>query len=305
MTDARPDLQHDLPSADDPRFSPAEATGGTPVQSPQPEPAQAAVPGPTEPQPAVEVRSLEFRYPGGPPVLEEISFSLQRGETLGLVGPSGAGKSTLLHHLNGLLPDPLPCRKPADDCPVRVGGQSVCRESLPEIRRAVGLLFQDPDDQLFCPTVREDVAFGPLNLGLRGSELDRRVGDSLAAVGLEGFGERSTLQLSIGERKRVCLAGVLACQPQVLALDEPFSNLDPRARRQLLTALKKFDGGLIMATHQLNLVVQHCDRVILLDGGRLITSGPPAVVLSDPILMERHGLEVPLVLQLPPGSRPM
>ncbi|MCA9114200.1 MAG: ABC transporter ATP-binding protein [Planctomycetaceae bacterium] len=258
---------------------------------------------PTE-APSIEVRSLSFRYTGGPWVLREVSFAVARGEILGIVGPSGAGKSTLLHHLNGLLPDPLPPGQSADNSPVRIEQQPLCKATLREVRRNVGLLFQDPDDQLFCPTVAEDVAFGPLNLGLHRDEARQRVEESLRTVGLEGFGARSTLQLSIGERKRVCLAGVLACRPRILALDEPFSNLDPRARRQLLEALKRFEGSIVIATHQLDLVVQHCDRVIVLDGGQLIAAGPPAVILSDPVLMERHGLEVPLTLRIPPESRP-
>ena len=176
--------------------------------------------------------------------------------------------------------------------------------NLAEVRRRVGFLFQDPDDQLFCPTVRDDIAFGPLNLGVTRTEVERRVVESLAAVGLEGFESRSTLQLSLGERKRVSLAGVIACQPLILALDEPFSNLDPRACRTLIDVLRRFDGSQIIATHDLDVVVDLCTRVIVLDEGTIRADGLPSAVLADQDLMERHGLEVPLRLQLLRKSPP-
>src|SRR5262249_32299754 len=209
-------------------------------------------------------------------------------------------KSTLLMHLNGLLPENAPSAHGANgDAPVVIGGIPVSAKSVREIRRRVGFLFQDPDDQLFCATVAEDVAFGPLNQDLPRDEVRRRVSESLAAVGLEGdYAARSTLQLSVGERKRVCLAGVLACGPEVLALDEPSANLDPRARRTLLRILAAFRGCQIIATHDLALVVEHCHRVVVLDRGLVFADGPPGTVLGDPSLMEQHGLEVPLRLQL-------
>ena len=237
---------------------------------------------------AVRVERLSFRYPGGPDVLTDISFTIAPGEIIGLVGPSGAGKSTLLQHLNGLLPSKL-----SDTASVVIDGVSVSPNSVAEVRRRVGFLFQDPDDQLFCPTVFEDVAFGPLNLGLTDDEARQRVRDSLSAVGLAGYEPRSTLRLSLGERKRVCLAGVFACQPSVLALDEPFSSLDPRARRTLIAILKQFPGSHIIATHDLDVVVDLCHRVLLLDGGQLRAAGPTADILGNAALMERHGLEVP------------
>ena len=169
----------------------------------------------------------------------------------------------------------------------------VTRKTVAEVRRRVGFLFQDPDDQLFCPTVFEDVAFGPLNLGLTDDEVRQRVRDSLASVGLAGYEPRSTLRLSLGERKRVCLAGVFACQPSVLALDEPFSSLDPRARRTLIAILKQFSGSQIIATHDLDIVVDLCHRVLLLDGGQLRAAGQTRDILGNVALMERHGLEVP------------
>lgn len=237
---------------------------------------------------AVCVKRLSFCYPGGPNVLTDISFEIAPGAIIGLVGPSGAGKSTLLQHLNGLLPSKL-----SESDSVLIDGISVAPESIAEVRRRVGFLFQDPDDQLFCPTVFEDVAFGPLNLGLSDDEARQRVRDSLSAVGLAGYEPRSTLRLSLGERKRVCLAGVFACRPSVLALDEPFSSLDPRARRTLIAILKAFSGSQIIATHDLDVVVDLCDRVLLLDAGQLRASGPTADILGNAALMERHGLEVP------------
>lgn len=243
---------------------------------------------------AVEVRNLRFRFPSGQAALDDVSFVARPGERVAIVGPSGAGKSTLLMHLNGLLPERLPA---APQSSVVIDGLAVTPESVAEIRRRVGFLFQDPDDQLFCPTVREDVAFGPLNLGLPQGEVSRLVVESLKLVGLESdYAPRSTLQLSVGERKRVCLAGVFACRPSVLALDEPSANLDPRARSNLLKILDQFSGAQIIATHDLDLVVRHCHRVVVLDHGKVFADGPPENVLRDEHLLERHGLEVPLRL---------
>lgn len=243
--------------------------------------------------PILTVRHLSYRYPGGVRALDDVGFEVADGEAVGIVGPSGAGKSTLLMHLNGLLPERAPAPEAAA---IMVNGLTVAGMNLPEVRRRVGFLFQDPDDQLFCPTVREDVAFGPLNLGIPPDEVRQRIAESLASVGLTGYEDRNTLQLSVGERKRVCLAGVLACRPQILALDEPSGNLDPRARRELVAILERFPGSRIIATHDLDLVAAHCDRVLVLDSGRLHADGPPHEVLSDRVLMERHGLEVPLRL---------
>lgn len=228
-------------------------------------------------------------------MLKDVAFEIQRGESVGLVGPSGAGKSTLLMHLNGLLPADLP-RDERDAC-VFVEGLPLERSSVSEIRRRVGFLFQDPDDQLFCPTVAEDVAYGPLNLGLPQDEVARRVRRSLEQVELNGYEHRSTLQLSLGERKRACLAGVLACEPAILALDEPFSSLDPRARRTLTRILQRCGCTLVIATHELDFVVELCQRVLVLDRGQIVADGPVRSVLGNAALMEQHGLEVPLCLR--------
>jgi cobalt/nickel transport system ATP-binding protein len=250
---------------------------------------------PSDEQPAIQVRSLSYAYSTGQPALKDVSFEVGPHETVALVGPSGAGKSTLLMHLNGLLPDRLPGK--SDSAFVAIAGQPLRRENVQAIRQRVGFVFQDPDDQLFCPTVREDVAFGPLNLGLSRQEVLARVTDSLTRVGLAEYENRSTLQLSLGERKRVCLAGVLACHPDVLVLDEPFSNLDPRARRRLIEILRQFSGSQIIATHDLDLAVDLCDRVLVLDSGQIHAAGPVREILADAALMEEHGLEVPWQLR--------
>ncbi len=244
----------------------------------------------TEPV-ALELRRLSFRYPNGRLALREIQCAIAVGERVAVVGPSGAGKSTLLMHLNGLLPTPPVAVE--EEAQVVVGGLPVVKSRLRDVRRRVGFLFQDPDDQLFCPTVRDDVAFGPLNLGLDHNEVLARVERGLSAVGMADCVARNPAELSTGERKRVCLAGVLACEPSVLVLDEPTSNLDPRARRQLLAILRSFAGTLIVATHDLDFVVDLCDRVLVLDEGKVQADGLTERILSDPLIMDRHGLEVP------------
>jgi energy-coupling factor transporter ATP-binding protein EcfA2 len=241
--------------------------------------------------PAIAVRDLTFRYPNGHAALQRISFTVDRGERLAIVGPNGAGKSTLLLHLNGLLPATWNPNGHAAE--VTVLGAPVGKARLAEVRRQVGFVFQDPDDQLFCSTVAEDVAFGPTNFGIRDGDLAARVRRCLEQVGLPDHGPRMIGQLSFGERKRVCLAGVLACDPAILVLDEPTANLDPRARRQLLAIIRNTSATLVMATHDLEFVLDACRRVLVLDEGRLVADGPAAEILADDILMDRHGLEVP------------
>jgi len=240
----------------------------------------------------IGVRGLSYRYPDGHDALLDVSFALAPGERVALIGPNGAGKSTLLLHLNGLLPD-RPPSMPA----VTVDGLPVAEANLREIRRKVGLLFQDPDDQLFCPTVWEDVAFGPRQLGLREPELSRLVTESLAQVGLAGFEERLPHHLSRGEKRRACLAGLLACDARVLVLDEPTSDLDPRGRRELMALLSRLPVAQLIATHDLEFVVEICPRTIVLDGGRVVADGPTRRLLDDEPLMLAHGLERPHILR--------
>ncbi|MGE5125133.1 MAG: energy-coupling factor ABC transporter ATP-binding protein [Betaproteobacteria bacterium] len=247
--------------------------------------------------PAVEVRGLRFGY-GELPALRGIDLAVQPGECVGVVGPNGAGKSTLLLHLNGILPE----RLPAEPC-VFVDGRPLSEGNLFEIRRKVGLLFQDPDDQIFCPTVFEDVAFGPQQLGLSQAELRRTVAAALAQVRLDGFETRSAHHLSLGEKRRVCLAGVLACQPSLLVLDEPTSGLDPRGKRELAGLLRSLPATRIVASHDLDLVAALCSRVLVLDGGLIVASGPTGDVLADEALMLAHGLEKPHSLLHPHPHR--
>lgn len=241
---------------------------------------------------AIEVRALHYRYPDGTAALRGVGLSVAEGERVALVGPNGAGKSTLLLHLNGLLPE-HPSGAPA----VHVFGTPVAEPHLAAIRAQVGLLFQDPDDQLFCPTVWEDVAFGLQQLGFKEPGLSERVARVLAQVGLDGFEDRLPQHLSRGEKRRVCLAGVLACDARVLALDEPTSDLDPRGRRELKALLRSLPVAQIIATHDLELVVETCRRVIVMDDGAIVAEGPPAEVLSDERRMLEHGLEQPHILR--------
>jgi cobalt/nickel transport system ATP-binding protein len=240
------------------------------------------------------VRELRFAYPSAPsePVLRGLSFEVREGERLALVGPNGAGKSTLLMHLNGLMPD-HPSRA------IRAFGRALDEFAPEELRRRVGLVFQDPHDQLFCTTVQEDVEFGPRQLGLAGRELELRVRACLERVGLGGERafRRSPWRLSGGEQKRACLAGVLACEPEVLLLDEPTGGLDPRGRRELRALLGQLALTQVIATHDLELVLGHCDRALLVDEGRLVAEGPPGELLAREELMLAHGLERPASLR--------
>ena len=242
--------------------------------------------------PAIELRNLRFHYPDGAEALRGINLTVAEGECVGLIGPNGAGKSTLLLHLNGILPE-----SPVDSSSVSVFGQPITAATLPVVRRDVGLLFQDPDDQLFCPTVFEDVAFGPQQFGLAGEQVVTVVRKALEQVGLTGFENRSPHHLSWGEKRRVCLAGVLVCQPRVLVLDEPTSDLDPRGKRELKTLLQQIRATKIIATHDLELVVELCPRAIVLDRGQIVADGPTTELLNDEPLMLVHGLERPHILR--------
>ena len=233
-------------------------------------------------EPCIEIHNLHFAYPDGRQALWDVSLRIQPGEKVALVGPNGAGKSTLLLHLNGIL---------QGDGRVRVMGQQVAEPHLARIRAQVGLVFQDPDDQLFSPTVFDDVAFGPIYAGLPEEEVERRVAWALAQVGLGEYAERISHHLSLGEKKRAAIATVLSMRPDILALDEPTAGLDPRARRRLIELLQALPQTMVAATHDLRLVAEVFPRTVVLDGGRVVADGRTEELLADEDLLEAHGLE--------------
>lgn len=240
--------------------------------------------------PAVEVRGLAFAYPDGRQALYGVDLVVQPGERVALLGPNGAGKTTLVLHLNGILG---PVSGGTGTGTVRIAGLELTREHLAGVRQRVGLVFQDPDDQLFMPTVRDDVAFGPANAGLRGDELDARVREALERVGMLEHADRPPHHLSFGQRRRVAVATVLAMRPDVLVLDEPSSNLDPASRRELADILTGLDVTVLMVTHDLPYALQLCPRSVLLDDGRVVADGPTRDLLADRRLMSAHRLELP------------
>ena len=235
--------------------------------------------------PVLDVRGLAFAYPDGHQALYGVDLHVHRGERVALLGPNGAGKTTLVLHLNGILD--------AGAGSVTVSGLPVANDNLREIRRRVGIVFQDPDDQLFMPTVRDDVAFGPANLGVRGSELERRVLEALDKVGMAGFADRPPHHLSFGQRRRVAVATVLVMEPEILVLDEPSSNLDPASRRELAEILTGLDVTLLMVTHDLPYAFELCPRSVVLSDGVVVADGPTYDVLTDDALMAAHRLELP------------
>jgi cobalt transport protein ATP-binding subunit len=242
---------------------------------------------PEAPDPAhwIAVEHLHFAYPDGFEALRGVDLGVARGEKVALVGPNGAGKSTFMLHLNGI-------NQPSHGS-VTIGGTRVGRETLGQIRAEVGLVFQDPDDQLFSPTVRDDVAFGPLHMGLPPDEIHVRVERALAAVGMEGFERRMPHRLSLGQRKRVAIATVLSMNPSVLAFDEPTAALDPRGRRELIGLMASLPQTMVVATHDMRLVGEVLPRTVVMDGGVVVADGPTAELLSDAVLLEAHGLEAP------------
>jgi cobalt/nickel transport system ATP-binding protein len=249
------------------------------------------------PEPVIRASGLCFAYRDGPRVLHGIDFAVPTGQTVGLIGPNGAGKTTLFLCLAGVLevqPGAISIAglDPAD---------AAQRRRIPGV---AGVVFQDSDDQLIQSTVRDDVAFGPMNLGLPRDEVERRVADALKHVGLTGFEERVPFHLSGGEKRRAALAGVLAMRPQVLLLDEPTMFLDPRGRRELARFLAEIPATRLIATHDLEFVAQTCERVMLLDAGRLIADAPAREVLANAEWMDAHGLEVPHSLRRGPQADP-
>jgi cobalt/nickel transport system ATP-binding protein len=235
--------------------------------------------------PSLAVRELAFAYPDGHQALFGVDLTVGRGERVALLGPNGAGKTTLVLHLNGILA--------GGHGSVEVAGLPVVPANVQEVRRRVGIVFQDPDDQLFMPTVREDVAFGPANLGLRGAELQARVDEALAAVGMQDYADRPPHHLSFGQRRRVAVATVLAMRPEILVLDEPSSNLDPASRRELAEILLRLELTTLMVTHDLPYAMELCPRSVILAEGVIVADGATGDLLCDDDLLRRHRLELP------------
>jgi len=237
----------------------------------------------------VEAQNLEFTYPDQTPALQNISFKIHHGESVAIVGANGAGKSTLLLHLNGYL-------TPTGG-QVRIGDFPLTKETLNEVRRTVGMVFQDPDDQLFMSTVFDDVAFGPLNLDLPVEEVEARVEKALTTVGLSHLKDRPPHRLSAGQKRRVAIASVLSMSPDILVMDEPSSGLDPRARRQLISLLQSFHHTKIIASHDLDMVVDTCERTIVMHDGQIKADGPTQTIFEDVELLDSCSLEKPLRMQ--------
>ena len=234
--------------------------------------------------PALHIERLSFSYPDGHPALHEVTLDVRQGEKVAIVGPNGAGKSTLILHLNGIL---------TGQGTVRVCGLDVVKQNLGRVRALVGMVFQLPDDQLFSPTVFDDVAFGPLYQGLPEAEVRARVAQALAAVGMSEYMHRVSHHLSVGEKKRIAVATVLSMQPEMLVLVEPSAGLDPRARRGLINLLRDLPQTILVTTHDLPLVRDLCPRTIIMDGGTIVADGRTADILADEALLTAHGLEMP------------
>jgi cobalt/nickel transport system ATP-binding protein len=239
---------------------------------------------------ALEISDLTFSYPDGRQVLNSVNLQIDKGERVALLGPNGAGKTTLVMHLNGILL--------SDQGIVKVAGIKVDKENLFEVRKRVGLVFQDPDDQLFMTTVRDDVAFGPSNIGIQGEELNEVVDYALDQVKMKEFADRPPHHLSFGQRRRVAVATVLAMKPDILVLDEPSSNLDPASRRELAEILLNLDVTIFMVTHDLPYALEICPRAAILNNGKIVADGNTRDLLGDEELMESNRLELPFGMHL-------
>jgi len=232
----------------------------------------------------LQVTDLQFNYPDGHIALQGVSLHLSEGDKVALVGPNGAGKSTLMLHLNGIL---------TGRGGLSIAGLPMNEKNLPVIRAAVGLVFQNPDDQLFSPTVFEDVAFGPLHMGLSEVEVRKRVDEALEQVRMSKFKDRLSHHLSVGEKKRIAIATVLSMHPKILVLDEPSAGLDPRARRSLIHLLRDLPITMLVSTHDMAMVKELFPRTVVMDEGRIVADGKTIEILSDGPLLESHGLEMP------------
>ena len=230
------------------------------------------------------IKDLNFHYPDGHTALQGVSLKLCEGDKVALVGPNGAGKSTLMLHLNGIL---------AGEGDVSIGGLRIERDNLPAIRAMVGLVFQSPDDQLFSPTVFEDVAFGPLHMGLPEDEVHERVDEALEMVSMSKYRDRLSHHLSVGEKKRIAIATVLSMRPQILILDEPSAGLDPRARRSLINLLRELPITMLVSSHDLLMVRELFPRMVIMDEGQIVADGLTIDLMNDETLLEAHGLEKP------------
>lgn len=240
----------------------------------------------------IDIKDLKFTYPDGRQALNGVTLHVAPGEKMALVGPNGAGKSTLLLHLPGLL---------QGEGQINLAGVDVAEGDLGRLRAAVGLVFQNPDDQLFSLTVFEDVAFGPLHMGLSEDEVRDRVAQALAAVEMSDYADRVSHHLSIGEKKRIAIATVLSMAPEILVLDEPTAGLDPRARRNLINLLDRLDITMLVSTHDMAMAAELFPRMAIMDNGLIVAEGKTAELLADEALLARHGLELPWPTLLEPA----
>jgi cobalt/nickel transport system ATP-binding protein len=239
--------------------------------------------------PSLQISNLAFAYPDGNQALYGVNLTINKGERVALLGPNGAGKTTLVMHMNGI--------HPTMQGEVRIAGELVDaknKATLKKIRSKVGIVFQDPDDQLFMPTVGEDVAFGPFNMGLRGDELSAVVDEALTQVGMLEFRDRPPHHLSFGQRRRVAVATVLAMKPEILVMDEPSSNLDPASRRELAEIVRSLDVTIVMVTHDLPYALELCERSVILSGGIIVADAPTREILTNVSLLASHRLELPV-----------